>query len=89
MTITDYLLIALILIGVLNLFFIFKNKPTVDISPQLKENEEVIKNELQRNRAESGLIAKENRQELAESIGDFEKKLTDSLSQKFSQLNEQ
>lgn len=89
MNILEILLLILILIGLLNLYFTLKKKIAIDISPQLKENEEAIRTELQRNRTESATTAKENRQELADALSNFEKKLTDHLTQKFSQLNQQ
>jgi DNA recombination protein RmuC len=89
MNLLEILLLILILIGLLNLYFTFKKKIEIDISPQLKENEEVIQTELQRNRTESATIAKENRQELADSLNNFERKLTENLTLNFSQLNEQ
>jgi len=85
-TATEWLFI---LISLFILLVIIFKKTKVDISEQLKENEEAIKDELQRNRAEMGTIAKENRQELADSFGRFEQNLAVSLSQKFSHIHEQ
>ena len=82
------LLVALIVIGLLNLLFMFIKKFKIDISPQLKENEEAIKNELQRNRKESAATAKENRQELAESIATFEKKITSTIDKQLQSIRD-
>lgn len=83
------LIIALIIIGLINIYLIITKKHTLNIKPQLKEHEAEIKNELQRNRIETGDIAEKNRKELTQSIGGFEQKLTTNLNQKFSQLNQQ
>jgi len=83
-----YLLLALVFITLVNVVLIFTKKFKIDISPQLKENEEAIKNELQRNRAESSTTAKENRQELAESIATFEKKITSTIDKQLSAIRD-
>jgi len=75
---------------------VFKKEVKVDVKPQLNDFEDRIKSELQRNRTELNDISEKNRKELSGSIGDFEKKLTDSndktnafLNEKFNLQNDQ
>ena len=73
----EVLLGVLIIIGVINAILILKKEVKVDVKPQLKELEESVKNELQRNRTEATDIAEKNRKEQSESLGNFESKLTE------------
>ena len=76
----EKLLLFLIFITIVNIIIVIKKKFSIDIMLQLKESEELIKNELQRNRTEINDIAKKNRTELAESFERFEKKITDNIN---------
>jgi len=93
----EILLISLILLVIINIAVVLKKEVKVDVNvkPQLNDFEDRIKNELQRNRTELNDISEKNRKELSESIGAFEKKLTESsdktntlLGQKFNHQNE-
>lgn len=92
---TEILLISLIVLAIINIIVALKKDIKVDVKPQLNDFEDRIKSELQRNRAELNDISEKNRKELSESIGAFEKKLTESsdktnslLDKKFNQQNE-
>lgn len=92
---TEILLISLIVLAIINFIVALKKDIKVDVKPQLNDFEDRIKSELQRNRAELNDISEKNRKELSESIGAFEKKLTESsdktnslLDKKFNQQNE-
>ncbi|MDQ6952390.1 MAG: hypothetical protein Q9M15_02565 [Mariprofundaceae bacterium] len=93
---TEILLISLIILAIVHIVVVFKKEVKVDIKPQLNDFEDRIKSEIQRNRTESNDISEKNRKELSGSIGNFEKKLTDSndktnafLNDKFNQQNDQ
>jgi DNA recombination protein RmuC len=79
----DYLIIGLLIILMV---LVFLNKPhKLEIDLKLKELSENLGAELKTNREEFGRITKENRQELSNSIGIFEKKITEIIEQKFNQ----
>jgi len=92
---TEILLISIIILAIINIVVALKKEVKTDVVPRLNDLEDRIKSELQRNRIELNDLSEKNRRELAESIGDFEKKLTESndktntiLNQKFNQQNE-
>ncbi len=91
----EILLVSLIVLVIINIAVVLKKDVKVDIKPQLNDFEDRIKNELQRNRTELNDLSEKNRKELSGSIGEFEKKLTESndktnvlLDGKFNQQNE-
>jgi len=82
----EALFAIVILLIIINIIIIIRKKVDIDIKPQLKDVEtsilrfdttlektdKAIKDELQRNRAESSESAKSNRQELSDSLKSFE-----------------
>lgn len=107
---TEVLLIALIILVILNILISLFKKPKVEIKPQLKgiedsmirfdsrleQTEKSIKDEFQRNREESNKTAKDDRDELAQSLKSFaetniqnNKDLNELIRQKFGDFNKQ
>jgi DNA recombination protein RmuC len=106
----EILLIILLVIGIANIVILLTRKPKVDVKSQLKEieslmikfdasldrTEKSIKDEFQRNRAETNEIAKTSREELSKSLESFSqqfasniKELNELLRQKFSDFSTQ
>jgi DNA recombination protein RmuC len=106
----EILLIILLVIAIANIVILLTRKPKVDVKSQLKEieslmikfdasldrTEKSIKDEFQRNRAETNEIAKTNREELSKSLESFSqqfasniKELNELLRQKFSDFSTQ
>lgn len=91
----EIFLILLIVLGIANIVIAFISKPKVDIKPQLKDIEQFmikfdsslertdksIKDEFQRNRAETNEITKSNREELANTLKSFEGKFTENIKE--------
>ncbi len=89
---TEVLLITLILLAIATILVVLKKDIYVDVSPQLNELEDRIKDELQRNRKELNDLSDKNRQELTKSFSGLEEKLAKSnektnnlLDKKFDQ----
>lgn len=74
---TTTLLILLIILVLANIIITIVRKPKVELQSQLKELEDSIKDEFQRNRMESNEIAKANRDELSQSLDQFNKHLSE------------
>ncbi|HOY73137.1 MAG TPA: DNA recombination protein RmuC, partial [Tenuifilaceae bacterium] len=100
----------LVVLAVVGISILLIRKPTVDIKPQLREVENLmvgfgatldrveksIKDEFQRNRAETNEISKTNREELTKSLDTFSstfeksvKELNDVLKAKYDELRNQ
>lgn len=107
---TETLLIIIIILGIANIIMQFQKKGFSPEAKKLKniensiikfetildKNEKSLKDEFQRNRQESNLIAKESRQELAKTLISFEgsnshnnKVLNESVRTKFSDFIKQ
>lgn len=92
---TEILLIILVLLAIINIVIVLKNKASIDIKPQLKEvetsilrfdtslerTEKSIKDEFQRNRTENNDSSKTNREELSNSLKSFEVKFTENIKE--------
>jgi len=90
---TELLLISILVVLVAGFILTLRRKVTVDIGPQMKEVESAlvrfestmermdksIRDEFQRNRAESGDQAKKHREELAASLRSFEEKFNSGV----------
>ena len=106
----EFILIVILFFVLLNMLISIFKKPKIDLTEQLKDIRESIisfktildnidksiKDEFQRNRDESNKIAKNNRDELIQSLDDFGKKfseevrnLNELLRQKFNDFSKQ
>lgn len=74
---TNTLLILLIILAITNIVISIIRKPKVEVQSQFKELENTIKDEFQRNRMEGNETAKANRDELSQSLDQFNKHLTE------------
>lgn len=72
---TSTLLILLIILVLANIIITIVRKPKIELQSQLKELEDSIKDEFQRNRMENNEMAKTNRDELSQSLDQFNKNL--------------
>lgn len=98
----EILLITLIILAILNIVIGLKKKVSFDIKPQLKEIEESIlkfdttlerteksiKDEFQRNRAETSETSKTNREELTKSLNIFGEQFSKNVKEINTLLNE-
>ncbi len=110
MMIMETLLIVAIALVIVNIIVGLRKRTSIDIKPQLKNvedsilkfqtllenNEKLIKDEFQRNRAETNESSKINREELTKALREFGeefknnvKELNELLRQKFDDLNKQ
>lgn len=90
---TDILVIVLVILVLVNIVIVLRKKVSVDVKPQMKDMETSlvrfeatldrmelsVRDEFQRNRAESGERAKSNREEQAASMKSFEEKFTSGV----------
>ncbi len=104
------LLISLLVLTIVNILLVIFKKPKLDIHSEMQDlenkmqqfetlldkNENLIKDEFQRNRDETNKISKENREELSNSLNSFEKKSNENtkefnelLRQKFGDFSTQ
>jgi DNA recombination protein RmuC len=92
---TEILLGILILLALVNLVIVLRNRRSADGGPQLKEvensilkfetvlekNERTLKDEFERNRRENLETAKSNREELTRSLQSFEQKFASNIKE--------
>ncbi|MCK4879809.1 MAG: DNA recombination protein RmuC [Bacteroidales bacterium] len=92
---TEILLGILILLAIVNVVIVLRNRKSVDTGPQLKEvessilrfetvlekNERTLKDEFERNRRENQETAKANREELTRSLQSFEVKFATNIKE--------
>ncbi len=84
----DSLIVVLLLALIALVIFLRRNKEALDIDAPIRDLEKAFKDELKINREEINNIAKDNRQELNDSIQALEKSLTATIDTKFNQQQE-
>ncbi|MBL4760098.1 MAG: DNA recombination protein RmuC [Mariprofundaceae bacterium] len=85
---TDILLFILLILVIIQIAISLKKAKTLNVDTQFESLEASLKEEFRSNRAEMNDTSEKNRQELARSMADFEKKTLDSQRVFNAQIND-